>query len=570
MQTPAYGRGLLWLRCSSLSEHFAPFARGDAHAQGVELDKSTGVGLVVRAAIFFEGGDIGVEQRVIGLAPRDDHVALVQFHAHHAVHVGLGGVDHLLQHQTLRAPPETVVDQAGVFGHQLVFQVSDFAVQGDRLDGAMALEHDGAAGGLIAAARLHADEAVLDDIQTTDAVLAADAAESSQHGVRAHVLAVDGNDIALAVGQLDIGGGIRRCLGGDSPFPHVFFVLGPGVFQHAAFIGDMQQVGVHGVRRLLLAVTLDRDFVLGGVVHQLLARQQVPLAPRGNDFHAGLEGVGTQFETHLVVTLAGSAVGDGVGTGLVGDFDQALGDQRTGNGGAQQVFAFVDGVGAEHRVDEIAYKFFAQVVDVDFLDAHGLGLGAGRLDFLTLTEIRGKGHHFAVIGVLQPLEDHGSVQATGICQDYLVYVGHAINSTGLCGKTRDSTGLGGQFTGPRQPETTKRQLLLPASRVSLGSGSGCRRGRVGGWSFGGGRRRGFRGAFELHIDATILRPVGLAVVRYQRVAFAMKTQGNVLGRHAVGLEVFHHGQGAAARQGAVDPAVATVVGMAIELNSIYP
>jgi hypothetical protein len=32
---------------------------------------------------------------------------------------------------------------------------------------------------------------------------------------------------------------------------------------------------------------------------------------------------------------------------------------------------------------------------------------------------------------LQPLEDHRSVQATGIRQDYLVYVGHAINSTGL-------------------------------------------------------------------------------------------------------------------------------------------
>ena len=30
MQTPAYGRGLVWLRCSSLSEHLAAFARSDA------------------------------------------------------------------------------------------------------------------------------------------------------------------------------------------------------------------------------------------------------------------------------------------------------------------------------------------------------------------------------------------------------------------------------------------------------------------------------------------------------------------------------------------------------------
>src|SRR3989338_1878846 len=439
MQPPAYGRGLVWLRCSSLSEHLAPFARRDAHAQGVELDKAAGIRLVVSAAIFFEGGDIGVEQRVIGLAPGDDHVALVQFHAYHAVHVGLGGVDHLLQHQTLRAPPETVIDQAGVFRHQLIFQVSDFAVQGDRFNGAVAFEHDGATGSLVAATGLHADKAVFDDIQTTDTVLTADAVEFSQHGGRAHFLAVDGNDVALAVGQLDIGRCIWRSLGRDSPFPHVFFVLGPGVFQHAAFIGNVQQVGIHGVRRLLLAVTFDRNGVLLGVVHQLLTRQQIPLAPWGNHFYAWLQCVGAQFEAHLVVTFAGGAVGNGVGAGFVGDFNQALGDQRAGNRGAQQVFAFVDGVGAEHRIDEITHEFFAQVVDVDFLDAHGLGLGACRLDFLTLAEVSGEGHHFAVIGILQPLEDHGSVQATGICQDYLVYVGHAINSKGLCGKTDDST-----------------------------------------------------------------------------------------------------------------------------------
>src|SRR3990167_8605287 len=439
MQTPAYGRGLVWLRCSSLSEHLAAFARSDAHAQGVELDETASVGLVVSTAIFFKGGDIGVEQRIIRLATSDDHVAFIQFHAHHAVHVGLRRIDHLLQHQTLRAPPETVVDQAGVFRHQLVFEVSDFAVQGDRFNGAVAFEHDGAAGRLVAATGLHANKAVFNDIQTTDAVFAADAVQLSQDGGRAHGLAVDGDDVTGAVGQLDIGWGIRRGFWRLGPAPHVFFVLGPGVFQHAAFIGDVQQVGIHGVRRLLLAVTLDRDGVLLGVVHQLLARQQVPLAPWGNHFYAGLERIGAQFEANLIVTFAGGAVGNGVGAGFVGDFDQTLSDQRTGDGGAQQVFAFVDGVGTEHRVDEIAHEFFAQVVNVDFLDAHGLCLGACRLDFLTLAEVSGEGHHFAVIGILQPLEDHGSVQATGICQDYLVYVGHAINSTGLCGKTDDST-----------------------------------------------------------------------------------------------------------------------------------
>lgn len=130
---------------SKISEKLATFVRRDAHAQGVELDEARCVGLVVRAAIFFESGNIGVEQRLVGLATGDDHVALVQLQANNAVHVGLGSVDHLLQHQTLRAPPVTGVDQAGILWHQLVFEVSHFAVQGDRFDRTVGTQHDGAA-----------------------------------------------------------------------------------------------------------------------------------------------------------------------------------------------------------------------------------------------------------------------------------------------------------------------------------------------------------------------------------------------------------------------------------------
>ncbi len=177
-------------------------------------------------------------------------------------------------------------------------------------------------------------------------------------------------------------------------------------------------------------MALDRDGMLFSVVHQFFTGQQVPLAPRRNDFYPRLEGIGTELETHLVVALAGSTVGDGIGAGLVGDLDQTLGDERPRDGGAQQVLAFVDGVGTEHREHEVAHELFAQIIDVDFLDAHGLGLGACRLDLLTLTQVSGKGHHFTVISILQPLEDHRSVQAAGICQNDLVYVRHAITPRG--------------------------------------------------------------------------------------------------------------------------------------------
>ncbi len=91
---------------------------------------------------------------------------------------------------------------------------------------------------------------------------------------------------------------------------------------------------------------------------------------------SGLERIGAEFEAHLVVALAGGAVGNGVGAGLVGDLDQTLGDQRARDGGAEQVLAFVDGVGAEHREHEVAHELFLEIVDVDFLHAHLLGLGA--------------------------------------------------------------------------------------------------------------------------------------------------------------------------------------------------
>jgi hypothetical protein len=89
---------------------------------------------------------------------------------------------------------------------------------------------------------------------------------------------------------------------------------------------------------------------------------------------------------------------NGIGTGFIDDLDQALGDQRTGDGGAQQVLAFVDGIGAEHREDEVADELFAQIVDVDVLrlDASLQRLGARRLQLLTLAEVGRKGDDFAL------------------------------------------------------------------------------------------------------------------------------------------------------------------------------
>jgi hypothetical protein len=50
---------------------------------------------------------------------------------------------------------------------------------------------------------------------------------------------------------------------------------------------------------------------------------------------------------------------------FAGDLDLALGDQRPGDRGAEQVLALIDRIGAEHREDEVAHEFLAHVLDED-------------------------------------------------------------------------------------------------------------------------------------------------------------------------------------------------------------
>ncbi len=57
---------------------------------------------------------------------------------------------------------------------------------------------DLAAGGLVHAAALHADEAVLDQVEPADAVLPAEIVERREQGRRAHRLAVERDAVAAA------------------------------------------------------------------------------------------------------------------------------------------------------------------------------------------------------------------------------------------------------------------------------------------------------------------------------------------------------------------------------------
>src|SRR5204863_952904 len=114
-------------------------------------------------------------------------------------------VDRGLEHFAFRAEPEAVVDEFGIFRHQLVFEMGGAAVERDRFDAAMGGIKNGAARRLIHAARLHTDKAVLDEIEPPDAMLTPKRIERRQELCWRQFLAVERDRIAPLEINSDVG-----------------------------------------------------------------------------------------------------------------------------------------------------------------------------------------------------------------------------------------------------------------------------------------------------------------------------------------------------------------------------
>ena len=82
-------------------------------------------------------------------------------------------------------------DQHGV--GETVAQMDEVAVESELLDELVGGVEDGHARGFVDAAALHADEAVLDDVDPSDAVATADLVELADHLERRTLFAVEGD-----------------------------------------------------------------------------------------------------------------------------------------------------------------------------------------------------------------------------------------------------------------------------------------------------------------------------------------------------------------------------------------
>ena len=144
------------------------------------------------------------------------------------------------------------------------------------------------------------------------------------------------------------------------------------------------------------------------------ARHEIPFAPGGDNLDVGRKGANGKFKTHLIVALAGSTVGHGIGAFLAGDVHKGLGDERAGDGGSQQVAVFVAGRAAHHGKHKVFGHFFAQIKHI------GLGsAGFERLFFharkvFGLAEVGGNGNDLALVGLDEPFEDNRSIKPARI------------------------------------------------------------------------------------------------------------------------------------------------------------
>ena len=259
-------------------------------------------------------------------------------------------------------------------------------------------------------------------------MLAAKLVQLGQDRGGRHGHTVDGNRIAAFKGDFHHFGLIGRILGVGGALIDVIGGFVAGVFQHLALGRSVQKVRIDRERCLAALILGDGDLVGLGEFQQLGARGQIPEPPRRDDLDLGVERIGRQLEAHLIIALAGCAMADGIGAGHRCNLDQPLGDQGPRDRGAEQIQPLVKRIGAEHRENEIAHEFLAQIFDEDvrLRDTQHLGLGAGGFQLFALTQIGGEGHDLATIFGLQPFQDDRGVEAAGIGKNNLFRCGHGL------------------------------------------------------------------------------------------------------------------------------------------------
>ena len=138
-------------------------------------------------------------------------------------------------------------------------------------------------------------------------------------------------------------------------------------------------------------------------------------------FRSGASRANVNSKRTWSLPLPVASVRDRVGAFVARNLDQLLGDDRPRNRRAEQVVAFVHGAGPQHREDEVAREFLAQIDDVKLARAGLERLFFESLGFVALPHVGAVGDHFASEVILDPAQHHRRVESAGVREHQFFY-----------------------------------------------------------------------------------------------------------------------------------------------------
>ena len=172
-------------------------------------------------------------------------------------------------------------------------------------------------------------------------------------------------------------------------------------------MAQVPQVFIFGIIRF--SCNFQGDIVCLCVRNFLFARFDIPLSPRGDNRHFRGKSFDCQLKTHLVVALSGAAVANRVRAFFLGNFHQALCNQRTGKARTQHI-VLVQCAGLDGGNDEVVDKLLGQVFHIQLRSARFQCLFLEAVQLRSLADIAGNSNDFAVIVVFfQPRNNNGSI-----------------------------------------------------------------------------------------------------------------------------------------------------------------
>ena len=149
-------------------------------------------------------------------------------------------------------------------------------------------------------------------------------------------------------------------------------------------------------------------------VFDLVVPAHAPVADGSYDLQLRVEGHHPHLEAHLVVALAGAAVGHGIGAVLARRLHHVASDERRAQGGGQRVLLLVHRSGLEAGEQELLHQRLPPVHDDGLRRADGQRPLPDRLE-VDHAQVGGqRNHDVGAILFLEPRHRHRGVQPAAV------------------------------------------------------------------------------------------------------------------------------------------------------------